>query len=253
MVERLLASGHRVTVYRRGAGLSEVMAAGAEECSGYAALAARSHVLVTCLYNDDQVRSVLIDEGMLAALPPGSILVNHTTGSPHLARELAKVAPEGVSVLDATFSGGPHDVAAGRLTVMVGGPEEQVQRVAPLLQSYAESVHHVGSSGAGQLVKLLNNLLFATNLMNAAELLSAAEQLGFDARKIARILQASSGGSFAAGMFESRHPVSSAMEGARPYLAKDVKTAWRAAGEERLDLGGFERTFAYFCGGERGG
>ena len=105
MAKRLLAAGHEVTVYPRGKGLAEVCAAGAQTCDDYAALAAGGELLGLCVYNDAQVREVLFDHGALAALKPGVVLANHTTGSPALAREIGAHAPTGAGVLDAIGSG----------------------------------------------------------------------------------------------------------------------------------------------------
>ncbi|MFT3968513.1 MAG: NAD(P)-binding domain-containing protein, partial [Sphingobium sp.] len=134
MVRRALGAGHRLTVFARGKGLEEVIAEGAWTSGDYRALAAQSDVLAICLFNDIQVRSVLFEEGALASMRPGSVLAIHTTGSPGLAREIGALAPEGVEVMDATFSGGPHTVLAGELTAMVGGTAEAPQR-KPVMES----------------------------------------------------------------------------------------------------------------------
>ena len=161
---------------------------GANLMSDYRALAASSRVLAVCLFSDHQVRSVLFDEGALAALPPGSMLVIHTTGSPELAREIGAKAPAGVAVLDATFSGGAAAVLAGELTVMVGGQVTAVEQARPLFTAYSQNIFHVGSLGSGQVVKLLNNLLFATNIMNAAEILKIAQAMGFQSSEVAGVI-----------------------------------------------------------------
>ena len=245
MVKHLLAAGHQVTVYKRGKGLADCVAAGAKEEADYGKLAGDNEVLVLCVYDDDQVRSVMFDSGALAAMKPGSVLMLHTTGSPGLMRELGDRAPKGVEVLDVTFSGGPADAEAGKLTLMVGGAAQALEKVRPALETYGAQIHLVGPLGHGQVVKLLNNLILGTNLMNAVELLRMAEGFGFDTMKVAQIIQASSGASYAMRLFE-KQPVAKMLEASRHYMEKDVAVALAAAKESGLDVSTFEATAKYF-------
>ena len=245
MVKRLLAAGLPVTVYPRGGGLAEVTGSGAKQQPDYARLASDSDLLVLCVYDDDQVRSVLLDNGALAAMQPGSVLALHTTGSPTLMRELGEKAPQGVQVLDVTFSGGPADVEAGELTLMVGGEADALEKTRAVFETYASRIYMVGALGHGQLVKLLNNLLFSANLMNAAELLGMAEGMGFETTTVAQIIQASSGASYAMRLFQYQ-PVAKMLEASRHYLEKDVAVALAAARESGLDVSTFATTAAYF-------
>jgi len=246
MVKRLLATGRPVTVYPRGTGLAEVTANGAKQQPDYARLASGSDLLVLCVYDDDQVRSVLIDNGALGAMRPGSVVALHTTGSPGLMRELGEKAPQGVQVLDVTFSGGPAQVEAGDLTLMVGGEADALERTQAVFEAYASRIYLVGGLGHGQLVKLMNNLLFGANLMNAVELLRMAEGLGFETTTVAQIIQASSGASYAMRLFQDQ-PVSRMLEASRHYLEKDVAVALAAAEESGLDVSAFATTAAYFA------
>ena len=246
MVRRLLGAGFSVTVYQRGQGLDEVKSRGARTDQDYASLASGSDLLVLCVYSDAQLREVLLDGGALAAMPGGSIVAIHTTGSPALMRELAAAAPPGVQVLDVTFSGGPHDVEAAGLTLMVGGDEAALERARGALQTYARTINHLGPVGSGQIVKLINNLLFATNLMNAANALSLVQAQGFDGAAIARIIGTCSGASYAMARFEAPLPMSSLLERVRPYLEKDVAVAMTAAAASGLDTTAFADTARYF-------
>ncbi|CAN7248933.1 NAD(P)-dependent oxidoreductase [Phenylobacterium sp. LjRoot225] len=246
MARRLLAAGHDLTAYARGAGLADVEAAGAETSLDYARVAGGRDLLVVCLFNDAQVRDVLFDQGALAAVPAGAVVVIHTTGSPALAREIGERAPHGVSVVDATFSGGPGEVARGELTVMVGGDGDAFGRARPALEAYAGQIHHVGPLGHGQRLKLLNNLLFATNMMNAAELRRLAESEGFEPSVVTEVLQACSGASFAMRLFQKPAPPAAVLAATRPYLEKDVATAMASAAEAGLDVSAFAATAAYF-------
>lgn len=246
MVKRLLAAGHAVTVYERGQGLAEVKAAGAASLGDYQALAAASDLLAICVFNDAQMREVLFDNGALGALRPGSVLMFHTTGSPECAIEIGERAPAGVGVLEATFSGSPMDIAAGRLTIIAGGDEADLEKARPALETYAQLIHHVGALGQSQKVKLLNNLMFAANLMNAAELMRMAQGWGLDTATVAQVLQTCSGGSYAMNLFTQPRPVEGAIDGARRYMIKDVGVIAQTARDAGLDLAAFQTTIDYY-------
>lgn len=248
MVKRLLAKDFAVTVFRRGKGLDEVLAAGSRSTSDYLALAAASDILILCVYNDTQVRDVLFEKGTLAAMRSGSVVVIHTTGSPELMREIQRTAPANVSILDATFSGGPHDVEAGRLIIMAGGDDEALQRIKPVLDAYARQVTPVGELGRGQIIKLLNNLLFAANLMNAAQVLKLAAEQGFDTSAAASIIGECSGASYAMARFQAPMPMDTLLAMVRPYLEKDVSTAMSIAAANGLDVTAFNPVAQYFSG-----
>ena len=246
MVKRLLAGGQGVTVFNRGQGLQEAMNLGAGVCGDYRELATASDLLVLCVFSEAQVKDVLFDHGALTAMRPGSILANHTTGSPALAREIGDRAPAGVTVLDATFSGSPQDVADGRIAVMCGGAEQGFNRVKHVFASYARTVRHVGPLGHAQTVKLANNLLFATNLMYAGEAMRMIEDQGLEPRNTAEIIQECSGGSYAMGMFASPNGPR-ILDLCRPYLEKDVAAARAAAEDAGLDIRSFLPAIEYWC------
>ena len=246
MVVRALAAGHEVTAFARGAGLPKAQAAGALTSSDYKALAAASEVLGICVFSDAQLADVLFEQGALAALKPGAVLAIHTTGSPKLAQEIGARAPDGVGVLDATFSGGPAEVEKGDLTLMVGGSVEALERARPVLATYCARIHHVGGLGQGQTIKLLNNLLFSANLHLASEALRMAEQQGFKPWEAARIIQQCSGRSMAMGLFEREAPVEAMLGSVRPYMEKDVTTAAKSAAEAGFDLSAFASTVDFF-------
>lgn len=247
MVLRLLGAGEAVTVYARGAGLDAVTAAGATRSADYAALAAQSDVLTLCVYSDTQMTDVLLGQGALAALRPGSTLVIHTTGSPQVTRDIAAKAPAGVAVIDACFSGGPQDAAAARLTLMIGGDDAALEAVTPLLRHYAAHIHHLGPTGHGQTIKLLNNLLFATNYMNTVEMLRLAQAQGFSTSAVAQVLATCSGSSFPMTLFTHAAPLDAMDAGIRPYMEKDVATAIAAARDAGLDMAGFAPAERYFA------
>ena len=145
MVDRIAAAGHELTVFaRRPEARRELAEAGLDAVDTAGEAAGAAEVLVVCTFNDEQVREVLYDSGALARMAPGSVLVNHVTGSPTLIRSLAADAPAGVGVLDVPVSGGPHDIAAGRLTLLVGGSGADLESARPVLATYRRPDHRGG-------------------------------------------------------------------------------------------------------------
>ncbi len=157
MVARLVEAGHDVRALGRSAEKRrDLEHLGAHAVNDLAEAAAQADVVMICVFDDEQVRKVCLDSALLASMPPASALVVHTTASPKTIEAIAARAND-VDVIDAAVSGGPHDIAAGRLALFVGGADEAVTRVQPVLGCYGDPVLHVGPSGAGQKVKLVNN------------------------------------------------------------------------------------------------
>ncbi|MFC4595723.1 NAD(P)-dependent oxidoreductase [Sphingobium tyrosinilyticum] len=250
MVKRLRRAGFAVTVHPRGRGRNDAESAGAAVTSDYRALAETSDALFLCVYDQSQLESVLFGEGALAAMRRDALLVVHTTASPAMLQRIAEAADDaGVTLLDACFSGGPADVEAGELTLMTGGSTEALERARPALESYAAHIEHVGGIGSGQLTKLFNNLLFATNLMNAAEMLQMGQAQGLSTDHLAAIIQRSSGGSYAMNLFARAGALSpdAMLADVRHYLEKDVASAMSAAKQAGINITAFAKTASYFA------
>lgn len=237
MAGRVAAAGHEMIVYDRGGGRAGLRSRGAVMSQSYMAVAEASDLLCVCVYDDDQVRDILFGQGVLATMRPGSILGIHTTGSPLLARALHAAAPTGVRVLDAAFSGAPAKARDGRLTLMVGGEESALEAARAVFETYADRIHHVGGPGAGQSMKLLNNILFAGNLQLARQALRVGEALGLDPTMVVSALQDSSGGSNAMALFSGVISPDDIFAHVAPYLRKDIATAEAAALDVGIDLG----------------
>ena len=182
MVARLVEAGHDVGALGRTDGQRrELERLGARAVSDVAEAGAQADVVVVCVFTDEQVREICLTDDLIAAMPSGSVLVLHTTGSPHTVQTIAeRAAPYGVDVVDAPVSGGPHNAAAGELTLFVGGADDTVERVRPVLGCYGDPVLHVGPCGAGQKVKLVNNALFAAHIGLLANSVELAARLGVD-------------------------------------------------------------------------
>src|SRR5262245_45834416 len=149
MVRRLVEAGHGVRALGRSVekrhAVSEL---GALPVADLADVGADADVVVVCVFTDDQVRHVCLESGVLSTMRAGATLVIHTTGSPRTAEAIAADAESrGIAVVDAPVSGGPHDIAAGHVTLFVGGSDDAVERVRPVLASYGDPILHVGPLG----------------------------------------------------------------------------------------------------------
>lgn len=239
MVERLVADGHDVHVLARHAeARSNVEKIGATAVSGVSAIGDGADLVVLCVFTDQQVRQVCLDDGVVARMPQGSTLVVHTTISPRSIETLAAAAePHGVAVVDAAVSGGPHDIAAGALTLFVGGPDDAVAAVTPVLKSYGDPVLHVGTSGNGQKVKLVNNALFAAEIGLLAEAAELGRQLGVDEASLFSALPHGSSSCKVMGNIAMRGSVSGFRSAVSEFLAKDVEVVRATVTELGGDLG----------------
>ena len=162
-----------------------------------ASLAAASDIVLLVLRDDKDVDGVLTDGGILAAMRPGAILVNHGTGDPQEAQEFAAAAAvRGIAMLDAPVSGGGPGAEARTLTTIVGGTRDAFDKAKPVFDTFSSAVIFMGVAGAGQQGKLLNNALTMTNLKNAEDVFAIAESTGVDVAALQRLLATSSGGSF---------------------------------------------------------
>jgi len=185
-------------------------------------------VVCSCLPTDVEVAAVARVVG--PTLAPGTVWVDHTSGDPSGSREVARLlATHDVAYLDAPVSGGTAGAAAGTLTVMVGGDEEALDRVRPVLASVAANVVYVGPAGAGMAVKAVNNALLATSLWAAAEGMVALTAAGVDPDAALEVIGSSTGRSFATQTLLPERVVTRAFPQsfALPLLATDVGLAGR--------------------------
>jgi len=188
MAGHLKAKGHEVTVYNRTAARAEVWIAkhGGKRGATPAEAAKGAEVVFVCVGNDHDVRSVLYGPtGALAGLSRGAVLVDHTTASAELAREIAEKAQgQGVHFLDAPVSGGQAGAEKGMLTVMVGGESEAFDRTKPVIDSYARACVLMGAHGSGQLAKMVNQICIAGLLQGLSEGMNFAARAGLDGTKL---------------------------------------------------------------------
>ena len=239
MVRRLTEAGHDVRALGRSEDKRRAIGElGATPVSDPVAVAVESDVLVLCVFTDEQVRQVAVPE-LLDHVPAGAALVIHTTGSPATAERVADLAPH-VGVLDAPVSGGPHDIAAGRVTVFAGGSEDAFARARPVLACYADPVLHVGALGAGQKVKLVNNTLFAAQIGLLAEAAGLADRLGVEEAALLRALPHGSGASRALANVVRAGSAAAFIDAVGEFIGKDVAVVRRTVAELGADLGALD-------------
>lgn len=204
MVENLLETGHRPTVWNRtrskAEGLDTKVADTAEE------VGATSDIVFISVSDTPDVEEVVFGRGgVIGGLGQGSLIVDHSTISPVATRELAgRAAEQGVAWVDAPVSGGSEGAARGTLAVMVGGAEAEVERARPYMEAYSSSIVHVGETpGSGQMVKAVNQVLVVLNQLAASEALLLADAAGLDLKKT---LAAVEGGAAGSWMLSNRGP-----------------------------------------------
>jgi 3-hydroxyisobutyrate dehydrogenase-like beta-hydroxyacid dehydrogenase len=174
---------------------------------------------------------------MVAAMSPGAVLVIHTTGSPRTAQV---IAARGIDVVDAPVSGGPHDIAAGRVTLFVGGDDDAVARAQPILTAYGDPILHVGRLGSGQLVKLINNALFAAQIGVVAEGVRLGELLGISEPALLEALTHGSAGSRALGNIIRAGSAAAFIDSVGDFIGKDVAVVRETVADLGGDLGALE-------------
>lgn len=182
MARHLVAAGHQVTGYNRTVSKAEAWAgATGGRWASTAAEAARDvELLILCVGDDADVRAVLAD--VLPVTGQGAVIVDHTTTSAKVAREMAALAERhGRAFVDAPVSGGQAGAENGQLSVMAGGDATALARAEPALKAYAKAIRHMGPPGAGQLTKMVNQIAIAGVVQGLAEAVHFARTAGLDA------------------------------------------------------------------------
>ncbi|MBL4581820.1 MAG: NAD(P)-dependent oxidoreductase [Gammaproteobacteria bacterium] len=200
MAGHLKNAGIDVCVYNRTAAKAQRWV---EEYKGNmadtpAAAASGCDIVLSCVGNDDDVRQVLLGEaGALSVMRSDAILIDHTTASATLAREINSAAAEkGVGFLDAPVSGGQAGAENGALTVMVGGKDSDYQAAAPVFESYSKFSKLLGPAGSGQLAKMVNQVCIAGVVQGLAEGLNFAKKAGLDGEALIETISKGAAGSW---------------------------------------------------------
>ena len=241
MAGHLQRAGCQVTVYNRTPARADdwLREFGGDGAETPAKAAAECEVVFICVGNDDDVRAVSLGpEGALGSMAAGSVLVDHTTASAELARELDRATGErGIGFLDAPVSGGEAGAKNGKLTVMAGGAKESFQKAQSTIEHYAQCVRHLGPAGNGQLAKMANQICIAGVLQGLAEGMAFAESAGLD---VDALIQVISRGAAQSWQMENRYKTMLAGDYehgfAVNWMRKDLGIALREANRMGLTL-----------------
>jgi 3-hydroxyisobutyrate dehydrogenase-like beta-hydroxyacid dehydrogenase len=252
MAGHLKAAGHAVTVYNRTASKARQWV---DEHGGSAAptpleAASGADIALLCVGNDDDVRSVVLgDDGIVAGLEPGSIVIDHTTASAELARELARAtADRGIGFLDAPVSGGQAGAEKAALTIMIGGAEQTFQQAEPVLAAYARCSRLLGPAGSGQLAKMVNQICIAGVVQGLSEAMQFSQQAGLDT---AAVIEVISQGAAQSWQMENRYQTMLAGEYehgfAVDWMRKDLDIVLAEAARMGLQLPVTELVDGYYA------
>ncbi|MFA7415437.1 MAG: NAD(P)-dependent oxidoreductase [Rhizobium sp.] len=192
--------GHNVTVYNRTAAKAEswVKQHGGASAPTPAAAAKDADFVFTCVGNDDDLRAVTMGpDGVLSTMKQGATLIDNTTASAEVARELYDAAKaKGCSFIDAPVSGGQAGAENGVLTVMCGGDEAVFDKARPVIDAYARMVGLMGSAGSGQLTKMINQICIAGLVQGLAEGIHFGKKAGLDIEKVIEVISKGAAGSW---------------------------------------------------------
>jgi 3-hydroxyisobutyrate dehydrogenase-like beta-hydroxyacid dehydrogenase len=246
MVRRLLDASYSVrAVGRSPASRQGLTGYGAEAVGTVAEAGDGADAVLVCVRTDEEVREVCLGSGLFDAMTAGSVLTVHTTASPRTVEAVADgAAAYGIAVVDAPVSGGPHEIAIGRLTLFVGGSGHAVSRIRDVLESYGDPVLHVGPLGAGQRVKLINNALFAAHIGLLAEAVRVGERMGVAEEDLLRALPHASAASRALSGARGRGSVAAFATAVAEFLGKDVDVVHAVAADLGCDLGAIDPAIA---------
>lgn len=242
MAANLLKAGFEVTVWNRSPSRTKpLLEAGARGEESPAKVAAASEVTLSCVTNSGDVEEVALGpEGVIHGAKPGSVYIDCSTISPDTARKVAReLAERQVSMLDAPVSGGDVGAIAGTLAIMAGGEAAVFERCLPVFQAMGKTIVHVGPAGAGQVVKLCNQVAGGLNLLAAAEAVNLARRSGVDPAKMLEVVSAGAAGSWMLSNLAPRAVKGDYAPGFMvDLMQKDLRLVLDAANETHTPLPG---------------
>ncbi|MCR2822560.1 NAD(P)-dependent oxidoreductase [Lederbergia panacisoli] len=199
MAKNLLNSGYELHIcaHKNRKPVDEMINEGAIEHPSLREVASNSDILIAILPADKEMESVLLSDEVISNLPQHSILIEMTSGSPAMMKEVSKAYIErGLKVLDAPVSGGTIGAEQGTLTVMAGGNEKTLSEVRPVLEGMAKQIYLVGEIGAGKAIKAINQMLASVHMIAASEAVALGEELEIDKEMMKQVIGNSSGASW---------------------------------------------------------
>jgi 3-hydroxyisobutyrate dehydrogenase len=198
MASNLLRAGYDVTVHNRTKSKTEkVLSEGAKWADSPAAAAQNADVVITCVTDTPDVQKVLLgDDGVIESAHRGLICVDNSTISPTVTKQIGEqLAARGVTLIDAPVSGGQNGALGAKLSIMMGGPRDAVEKVRPIMNAIGRTVTYCGPSGSGQVTKLVNQVMVVHTLMSVAEGLAFARKAGLDLETTYNVTTAGAAGS----------------------------------------------------------
>lgn len=198
MTENLLKKGFEVTIHNRSRGVVDELARqGAHPASSPREVAAAADIILTALPTVETVEQVYLGEdGLIPSARAGQILIDCSTVGPETTKKCYEAAKaKGVGFLDGPMSGGPPGAQAATLTFMIGGDREDFERARPVFEALGKNIHHVGPSGSGTVIKLVNQLLVGIHTSAASEAVAFAVKAGANPRAVLEVIGSSYGGS----------------------------------------------------------
>ncbi len=243
MALNLLKAGQHVTIFARHpekAEVQEVLQAGAKQAPSPRAVAMVSDMVITMLPNSPEVEEVVAGEqGILAGARKGLVIIDMSTIAPAISRKLGELATtKGAHFLDAPVSGGSQGAINGTLSIMVGGEQEILEQARPVLEAMGKNIFYVGPQGAGEVVKLVNNILAGAIAAAIAESFVLGVKAGADVDTMAKIIGVSTGGSW---QLANQFPVRAFKGNFQPgfmtdLLHKDLGLALELAAENSIPM-----------------
>ena len=192
MAGHLARAGHQVTVYNRTAAKAQAWTVefGGNAAATPALAAQGADIVFACVGNDEDLRAITVNEqGAYAGMKPGAVFVDHTTASADMARFLyAQARTQGLHFVDAPVSGGQAGAVNGLLTVMCGGDAAAFEAIKPVTMAFSRAVTRVGDSGAGQLVKMVNQICIAGLIQGLSEGIAFGQHAGLDMRLVLEVI-----------------------------------------------------------------
>lgn len=257
MAKNLLRAGFPVTAHNRTRSRAEPLTElGGAVVDSPRAVAERSDVVITIVSDTPDVEQVILGEnGVVEALRPGMIVIDMSTISPRVTKQIAAdLAARGAEMLDAPVSGGEKGAIEGTLSIMVGGREATVEKCRPIFEAMGKNLVYCGTNGQGQMVKLCNQITIASNLIAAAEAVAFAKKAGVDPHTMIKAVGAGAAGSWVVNVLGPKMADHDFAPGFMVKLQqKDLRLVMQAASELGVSLPGAMLANQLFTAVEAGG
>ncbi len=266
MASNLVKAGHEVTVFDLSKdAVAALVSEGAKTADTAHEAANGAECVITMLPAGQHVEAVYLgDDGLLAKLPAGTLVIDSSTIAPETARGVAEVArAKDIPFLDAPVSGGVGGAKAGTLTFICGGSEEAFSKAKPILDAMGKNIFHAGDHGSGQVAKICNNMLLAILMSGTSEALALGVKNGLDPAVLSEIMKQSSGGNWALNVYNPWPGVMEGVPASRNYeggflvnlMTKDLGLAFDNAvkNQASIPMGSLARNLFQLHAGQGNG